>query len=190
MEYIQAADEGGLYWFASHHTRLGNKVMLFFSEVGDLEVSCSLVGVAILLFILAGRWRTAIVFVLAALFGLGFSQGVKYLLMRDRPDVAWKMVELPESPSFPSGHSFNSMNLYGSLALLASRHMRRRHGGNSDSRRLLRPAADDRNKPALFGRSLSQRCVCGLDRRIGVARSWPCGPISALGRSRGASLLW
>ena len=49
----------------------------------------------------------------------------KDLVGRKRPEVAWRVGDLPESPSFPSGHSLESMTLYGALGLAAGRRLRR-----------------------------------------------------------------
>ncbi|MHB1424842.1 MAG: phosphatase PAP2 family protein [Gemmataceae bacterium] len=126
MEYFQAADEGALYWCGGHHTLLRDNVMEFFTHLGDAETTISVLSVAMIHLFVAGRQRTAIILLLASTLGLGFSQSMKYLIMRERPDVAWRLIDRPASPSFPSGHSLNSMAIYGSMALLASRHVRHR----------------------------------------------------------------
>jgi membrane-associated phospholipid phosphatase len=126
MEYVQAADEGTLFWFESQHSTLGNKVMTFCTNLGDRNAAVIAIGAAAILFFLAGRRRTALIVLMASLLGLGISQSMKYVIKRERPDVAWRLIDRPLSPSFPSGHSLNSMAIYGSLALLAARHLRRR----------------------------------------------------------------
>jgi len=123
---VQAFDEGTLFWCENKHSTVGNVVMEFFTHLGDPRTVISVVVVGVLIFWLAGRRRTALIMLLASLLGLGISQSCKYLIKRERPDVAWKVVERPHTPSFPSGHSLNSMAIYGSLALLAARHLRRR----------------------------------------------------------------
>jgi undecaprenyl-diphosphatase len=72
-----------------------------------------------------GRGRTG--FVLAAVVALSFvtTSVVKVLVDRERPEVAWRHVALPESRSFPSGHALESTTAYGSLALLVARRLRR-----------------------------------------------------------------
>jgi undecaprenyl-diphosphatase len=126
MESVQAADEGILFWCENKHSTAGNAVMEFFTHLGDPRTVISVVVVGMLIFWLAGRRRTALVLLLASLLGLGISQSCKYLIKRERPDVAWRVVARPHTPSFPSGHSLNSMAIYGTLALLAARHLRRR----------------------------------------------------------------
>ena len=126
MESVQAFDEGTLFWCENKHSAVGNAVMEFFTHQGDPRTVISVVVMGVLIFWLAGRRRTALVLLLASLLGLGISQSCKYLIKRERPDVAWRVVDRPHTPSFPSGHSLNSMAIYGSLALLAARHARRR----------------------------------------------------------------
>ncbi|HTU16499.1 MAG TPA: phosphatase PAP2 family protein [Gemmataceae bacterium] len=126
MESVQAADEGTLFWFENHHSLVGDKIMKVITHVGDPKAVIAVVAVAVILFFLAGRRRTALVMLLASLLGLGIAQSMKYVVKRERPDVAWRLVTRPHTPSFPSGHSLNSMAIYGSLALLAARHARRR----------------------------------------------------------------
>lgn len=126
MEAVQAADEGTLFWFENHHCTLGNPIMKFATHLGDKYTVIAVVAAAVLLFFLAGRRRTAVIMLLASLLGLGISQSIKYVIKRERPDVAWRLVTRPHTPSFPSGHSLNSMAIYGSLTLLAARRVRRR----------------------------------------------------------------
>jgi undecaprenyl-diphosphatase len=126
VEYVQAADEGTLFWFENHHSNIGNTLMEFCTRLGNVTTVIVVMAAAVLLFFLAGRRRTALILLLASMFGLGISQSIKYIIKRERPDVAWRLIERPPTPSFPSGHSLNSMAIYGSLALLAARRLRRR----------------------------------------------------------------
>jgi len=126
MESVQAADEGILFSFENHHSTVGDKVMKLCTHLGDPKSVIAVIAAALILFLLAGRRRTALVMLLASLLGLGISQSIKYVVKRERPDVAWKRIERPKTPSFPSGHALNSMAIFGSLALLTSRHARRR----------------------------------------------------------------
>lgn len=120
VEFIQAADEGTLYWFENHHSSLGNAVMEFCTRLGDPVTVIAVAVAAAVLFLAARQRRTALV-MLASLLGLGICVALKYAIGRERPDVAWRLIEPPHSPSFPSGHALNSLAIYGTLALLASR---------------------------------------------------------------------
>lgn len=126
MEQLQAADEGILFFFESHHSPVGNAVMSFCTRLGNPAIMFSVMGAIAILFWLAGRHRTALILLLASLVGPAIGQGVKYVIKRERPDVAWRLIDRPKSPSFPSGHALNTMALYGAVTLLASHHLRRR----------------------------------------------------------------
>ena len=126
MEQIRAVDADTLAWLANHHSTAGNEMMKFCSLMGDPEpaIGVALVFVLALCF-LAGR-RTALVMLVASALALGLAQSAKYLIQRERPDVSWRLIPRPSTPSFPSGHSLNSMSIYGTFSLLSARHLRRR----------------------------------------------------------------
>lgn len=126
MEQLQAVDEGILFFCESHHSSIGNMVMAFCTRLGNPTIMFSLMGAIGILFWLAGRRRTALILLLATFLGPAMGQGIKYVIRRERPDVAWRLIDRPKSPSFPSGHALNTMALYGAVALLTSRHLRRR----------------------------------------------------------------
>jgi undecaprenyl-diphosphatase len=127
MERVQAADEGILFWFEGGQDRPWlHKAMEIFTFLGNRWTVIAVILIAVLLFWLAGRRRTACIVLAASVLGFGIAQAVKYMVKRPRPDVVWRQGRLPTEPSFPSGHSLNSMAIYGSIALAASRSVRRR----------------------------------------------------------------
>ena len=79
------------------------------------------VPAALVALLLCRQRRTAVIFVLVVLAGMPLSDGVKLLVGRPRPDVPWRLIDLPHSPSFPSGHALESTIVYGGLALTAGR---------------------------------------------------------------------
>lgn len=126
MEQIQAVDADTLAWFANHRSTAGNEMMKFCSLIGDKETATAVAFVFVLtLYFLAGT-RTALVMLVASVLALGLGQSAKYLIQRERPDVSWRLIPRPHTSSFPSGHSLNSMSIYGTFALLTARHLRRR----------------------------------------------------------------
>ncbi len=127
MEHIQAVDMDALTWFGNQHSTAGNAMMKACTHLGDKSfVLAAAIVLALILYFLAGRRRTALIFLAASLLGLGVGQCAKYLIQRPRPDVDWRLIHRPDSTSFPSGHSIGSMALYGTFALLAARHLRNR----------------------------------------------------------------
>jgi undecaprenyl-diphosphatase len=126
MEQIQAVDGNTLAWLADHHSTAGNEMMKFCSHIGVVKTAIAAAFVFVLmLYFLAGK-RTALVMLAASVLALGLGQSAKYLIQRERPDVSWRLIPRPHTPSFPSGHSLNSMSIYGTFALLAARRVRRR----------------------------------------------------------------
>jgi undecaprenyl-diphosphatase len=126
MEQLQAVDEGALFWCENHHSTIGNIVMESITRLGNSGALIGVIAIGGIFFFLIGRRRTALILLSASLLGPGIRLGVQYVIQRERPDVAWRLIERPNSPSFPSGHALSSMVVYGTLALLASRHLRSR----------------------------------------------------------------
>jgi undecaprenyl-diphosphatase len=123
MEQLQAVDEGTLFWFESHHHPWLTVVMKAASYVGDPKPMLTFVILAGLGFLLARRPRTAAIIVLMALTAYLFCSGVKLLVQRPRPDVAWRQIAFPPDTSFPSGHALNSMADLLVVALVVSRRL-------------------------------------------------------------------
>jgi membrane-associated phospholipid phosphatase len=126
MEQLQAIDEGALFWCENHHSAIGNFVMESVTRLGNPGTVIGVIALGVLIFLMAGRRRTALILLMASVLGPGIGLGAQLVIKRERPDVAWRLIERPSSPSFPSAHALISMALYFTLALLASRHLRRR----------------------------------------------------------------
>lgn len=86
--------------------------------------SIAVLGVVVLvvggLFAAIGRKRQALILVLASGGAVLWSQGLKALFDRSRPDEVFHAVEVVNS-SFPSGHAMLSAGVYLTLGALASR---------------------------------------------------------------------
>ncbi len=126
MERLEAFDLGMLYWFGSWHHPWLDRVMVAATRLGNPLVLCLVLVVGALLLLRLRRRRLAAVLVLVGLLSWALDWGTKFAVARPRPDVAWRLTELPEVPSFPSGHALCSMAIYGSLGLLCSHLARRR----------------------------------------------------------------
>jgi undecaprenyl-diphosphatase len=114
-------DLGALYWFGPHHRPWLTALMKAVTTLGNPPVASVLMALAVFTLALFGRARTAACFVVAVLCGLLLSEAAKFGVHRPRPDVAWRAIALPHSGSFPSGHSFIAMALFGGLALIGPR---------------------------------------------------------------------
>jgi undecaprenyl-diphosphatase len=126
MESLQAADEGILFAFENHRWTAGDPLMKGITHLGDPVTVIAVILVAMLIFFWMGRRRSALILLLISLLGLGITEITSHVIHRERPDMAWRLIRRPHTSSFPSGHALNSMAVYGALALLAARPMRRR----------------------------------------------------------------
>lgn len=86
--------------------------------------SLAVLGVVVLvvggLFAAVGRTRQALILVAASLGALAWSEGLKALFNRPRPEAVFHAVEVVNA-SFPSGHAMLSASVYLTLGALASR---------------------------------------------------------------------
>jgi undecaprenyl-diphosphatase len=115
---LHGLHQPGLDAFMRQVTRLGNPLAL--------EV---LAVVACLAFLRLRQFRATSLMAAAALGGFLLGEATKVLVGRARPDVSWRLIERPDSASYPSGHALNSMSIYGTAALLTARRLRRRWVG-------------------------------------------------------------
>lgn len=125
METFQAIDEGALFWCETRHSAFTNTLMAFITRLGNPEFLIGMAALGGILLLLTRRRRTAFVFLFVSLLAMAIYLGVGAVIQRERPDVAWRLIRRPHTPSFPSGHSLLSMMVYGGLALLASRRLHR-----------------------------------------------------------------
>jgi undecaprenyl-diphosphatase len=114
-------DLGTLYWFGSRRPEWLTGLLKAVTALGNPPVASVLMALAVVTLALLGRARTAACLLVAVLCGLVLSEAAKFGVHRPRPDVAWREISLPRSGSFPSGHSFISMALFGGLALVGPR---------------------------------------------------------------------
>ncbi len=126
MELLQGADEGALFWFENHHAPWLTTLMKGVTFLGERDVLLSLILAAAIGFFLAKMPRTAAIVVMTALLAYLLAHNVKPLVGKARPDVAWRLIPLPQDKSFPSGHALNSMADFGMIALITSHRLKRR----------------------------------------------------------------
>jgi undecaprenyl-diphosphatase len=123
---LEAFDLGTLYFFGSLHRPWLDHAVLTWTHLGDLRTLALVAVFAALLFGAFRRPRAGGALVAAGLLAWALEWGVKRLVGRPRPQVAWQLLAPPDDPSFPSGHALCSMAVYGGLGLLLSRATRRR----------------------------------------------------------------
>ncbi|MFO0880926.1 MAG: phosphatase PAP2 family protein [Gemmataceae bacterium] len=123
---MMAYDLGVLYWFGSLHTPWLDAIVHGVTRLGNVvELGWITVALVLGLFWLKQR-RFALGLALVALVAFGVQMGVKALVQRPRPDVAWRQIRLPDEPSFPSGHATCSMAIYTAAGILYGRRLGRR----------------------------------------------------------------
>jgi undecaprenyl-diphosphatase len=125
MDYLQAADEGTLFWFENHHTPWLTALMKAMTFVGERDMMLTLILGSAIIYFLLKMPRTAAIVLMTALLAYLLANNVKRLVQRPRPEVAWRLITVPEDKSFPSGHALNSMADFATVALITSRRLRR-----------------------------------------------------------------
>lgn len=126
MNVVEWLDRGAENLVAPLHRGWLDALMIGVTHLGDGLTLAVVVLTALAVFRLRRRWRAAAV--LGATFVAAFvlSEGVKGVVDRPRPEVPWRTIALPGSPSFPSGHALESMAVYGALALTVCGRLKRR----------------------------------------------------------------
>jgi undecaprenyl-diphosphatase len=126
MDGILALDYGVMYFAGSRQRPWLTPVMVALSWLGNGRTLALVVVAACALLLLLRRRPEARGLAAAGLFCWLLDLGLKALVGRERPDVVWRAIDLPDTASFPSGHALGSLGVYGSLALLLARDFKRR----------------------------------------------------------------
>jgi undecaprenyl-diphosphatase len=126
MDYLQAADEGTLFWFENHHTPWLNKVMQSLTDLGEGDTLLTLILVVGIGYFVWKLPRTAAIVLIMALLAYALTTNIKRIVSRPRPEVAWALIPVPGNMSFPSGHALNTMAIFGAIALTLSRRLHQR----------------------------------------------------------------
>jgi undecaprenyl-diphosphatase len=126
MNVVEWMDQGGQNVVVELHSPWLDAAMIAITHLGDAFVIAALGILTAIVLLLLRRWRTAAC--IGAAVALAFLVGDvgKDVVNRKRPDLPGRVIALPKSPSFPSGHALESMTLYGALALTVGRRLRSR----------------------------------------------------------------
>lgn len=118
---MEAVDLGAVYFFSTHRMEWLNTLMVAITTTGNFQVllPMSLV-LALVLFWQRGS-RTGGIFMIAAVVTCLATYATQEIVARPRPDVFDKVIPTPTVPSFPSGHTSNSLLIYGLFGLLLTR---------------------------------------------------------------------
>lgn len=90
------------------------------TALGSVTVLGLFVLLALGLLLSLRRWSAALVLLVGAVGGVEISQGLKYMFLRERPDLVYRAVEA-SNPSYPSGHAMLSAVVFLTLGTLAAR---------------------------------------------------------------------
>lgn len=96
-----------------------------FTALGSITVLAFLVTGVAVLFAAIGRLRQAVILLAASVGALLWSEALKAVFDRPRPEAAYHAVEVVNA-SFPSGHALLSASVYLSLGVLCARFAARR----------------------------------------------------------------
>jgi membrane-associated phospholipid phosphatase len=113
-------------WFAAHRTPLLDHLSAVGSGLADTMTCITVAGVAATVFALwLGRWREPFVLILAITGELLLFVLVTAAVHRVRPGVV-HLDPAPPTSSFPSGHTGAAVALYGCIAIIVLRELKRR----------------------------------------------------------------
>lgn len=119
---LQALDQRILDFVIAHRIKSWNASALELTSLGSGTVITLVVVIAVFFMIAARDYLSALQLSLAGLGGLYFTNLLKRVLERERPDRLHRLAEVT-SYSFPSGHSVASATVYLTLGLVLARHM-------------------------------------------------------------------
>ena len=118
---LRAYDQGILYFFEGLHKPWLDPVAQAITTLGNPWPMTGVVVTMACLFAWLRQYRFALVIVCVGCAAGGLQLGVKYLVNRPRPRVTWALIDVPNQPSFPSGHATGTMAIYFGGALLGAR---------------------------------------------------------------------
>lgn len=115
MELLLALDYGLMYFAGAQQRPWLTPAVIALTQLGNPWVLCVVVVVGSVALFVAKRRAEAIALIVGGLVCLSLDSSFKTLIARERPDVVWRAIELPASPSYPSGHALGAFAVYGLL---------------------------------------------------------------------------
>jgi undecaprenyl-diphosphatase len=120
---VEWLDRGAGELVAGLHRPWLDPFLVAITTLGDRLVLAAVVLAAVVLLLVRRLRRVALLLAATALAAALLTEGVKALVQRPRPDMPWRIIALPSSWSFPSGHALQSTAVYGTLALVVGRRL-------------------------------------------------------------------
>jgi undecaprenyl-diphosphatase len=115
-----SVDRSAAEWLVDQRTDALNAATRLFSLAGDTYTVIGIAALVVIVGFVRHRREGLIVLVVGMLGEVTIFLTVTALVSRDRPDVV-HLDGAPPTSSFPSGHTFAAIVLWGSLAVVASR---------------------------------------------------------------------
>lgn len=112
-------------WVVSQRTNAVSSLAATVSSLADTWTVIGVAAGAVVVLLVDGRVRLALVFVVGLPLELAVFLSVTYLVDRPRPAVE-TLASVPSTPSFPSGHVMAAVVLYGGLAVIVRARSRSR----------------------------------------------------------------
>ena len=120
---LQQFDLGLLHFFKTHQTLGVHEIMTGFTYLAGPIPQAIVLGLCVCYFAVRRKWQESATLLLAGAGGLGIVVGLKTLFHRPRPDIIFA----PLGYSFPSGHSFFALVVYGLTAYFVAREQKTAH---------------------------------------------------------------
>ncbi len=92
-----------------------SSLLVYITTSGNIAVLVTLIACGMFLMFRAGRRRAAWALLLAGLSAVVIDCSLKFAIGRARPDVPWRLIDVPPYPSFPSGHAMGGLAVYATL---------------------------------------------------------------------------
>jgi undecaprenyl-diphosphatase len=122
---VEGFDQGLANWFVGRRQPWLDAVMQAVTVLGNRPVLTAIGLVVVFWFMARRSFGTAAVALGTMLLAFWFTESVKQLVQRPRPELARAAWRIEDSLSFPSGHALNSMAVCAALALLTARRLKR-----------------------------------------------------------------
>jgi undecaprenyl-diphosphatase len=120
-QHLDEAAMRGLRTLVDRGPPVLTSIMLGATWLGD-GWPRSLIAAAFIVFLLVRRLARAASYILYTALGIAALNAwvLKPLLVRARPEIVARLIEVDQSWSLPSGHAANSAAVYGAIAVVAS----------------------------------------------------------------------
>ena len=121
--HLQQFDSSLLFFFKTHQTPGIHEIMAAFTYLAGPIPQAVALFLCVCYFAIQRKWQQAATLLFAGIGGIGVVSGLKALFHRPRPDIIFA----PLGYSFPSGHSFFALVVYGLTAYFVAHQQKTTH---------------------------------------------------------------